>query len=77
MAMTILNETQVDSVSGGWTLTDGFTTTGSSYWLTGGHDMVEEYEEGQVKLAAREEAERIAAETGEDPTTIYADLMGY
>ena len=77
MAMMNLNETQVDAVCGGWTLTDAFTNTGSSYWLTGDSDMVKEYEEAQRKQALREEAAEIAAETGEDPLVVYADLMGY
>ena len=72
--MKKMSSNEVESVAGGTTYP---LQTGSSYEVWFGFDRLAEYQEGQKKLAAREEAERIAAETGEDPTTVYVDLMGY
>lgn len=76
--MKTLTLSDIASVAGG-EIAPGYS--GGTYsgidGVWGGGDPAQEYWEGQQKKAAREEAERIAAETGENPLTVYADLMGY
>ena len=69
--MKTLTISDIEAVTGG-AIAPGYS--GGTY---NGIDRAQQFWESQQKKAAREKANQIAAETGENPLTVYADLMGY
>ena len=76
--MKTLTISDIEAVTGG-AIAPGYS--GGTYngidGVWGGSDRAQQFWESQQKKAAREKANQIAAETGENPLTVYADLMGY